>query len=43
VSTKAAIEDPEPDYKYLRREADKVRQDKAVFNRQEMLTNIFKR
>jgi hypothetical protein len=31
VGTKAAIKDPEPDYKYLGREAGKVGQDKAVF------------
>jgi hypothetical protein len=37
------MEDPEPDYKCLRRKAGKVRQDKAVFGRQEVLTNIFKR
>jgi hypothetical protein len=37
------MEDLELDYKYLRREVGEVRQDKAVFGRQEMLTNIFKR
>jgi hypothetical protein len=37
------VKDPKPDYKCLGREAGKVRQDKAVFNRQEVLTNIFKR
>jgi hypothetical protein len=36
------MEDPEPDYKYLGREAGEVGQDRAVFNRQEVLTNIFK-
>jgi hypothetical protein len=43
ISTKAAVKDPEPDYKCLEREAGKIGQNKAVFNRQEMLTNIFKR
>jgi hypothetical protein len=37
------VKDPEPDYKCLRRKAGKVGQDKAVFSRQEVLTNIFKR
>jgi hypothetical protein len=36
------MKDPEPDYKCLGREADKVKQDRAVFSRQEVLTNIFK-
>jgi hypothetical protein len=37
------VKDSKPDYKCLGREASKVKQDKAVFNRQEVLTNIFKR
>jgi hypothetical protein len=37
------VEDLKPDYKCLGREAGKVRQDKAVFGGQEVLTNIFKR
>jgi hypothetical protein len=37
------MKDPEPDYKCLEREASKVKQDKAVFNRQKVLTNIFER
>jgi hypothetical protein len=37
------VEDPEPDYKCLRREADKIRQNRAVFGGQEVLTDIFKR
>jgi hypothetical protein len=37
------VEDLEPDYKCLGKEAGKVRQNKAVFGRQEVLTNIFKR
>jgi hypothetical protein len=36
------VEDPELNYKCLKREAGKVRQDKAVFSRQEVLTNIIK-
>jgi hypothetical protein len=43
VGTKTAMEDPEPDYKCLRREAGKIGQDRAVFNRQKVLTNIFER
>jgi hypothetical protein len=43
TGTKAAVKDLKPDYKYLKRKAGKVRQDKAVFDRQEVLTNIFKR
>jgi hypothetical protein len=43
TGTKATIKDLEPDYKYLKRKAGKVRQNKAVFNRQKVLTNIFKR
>jgi hypothetical protein len=37
------VEDLEPDYKCLKREAGKVKQDKAVFDRQKVLTNIFER
>jgi hypothetical protein len=37
------VEDPEPDYKCLRKKAGGVKQDKAVFSRQEVLINIFKR
>jgi hypothetical protein len=37
------VEDLEPDYKYLEKKAGKVRQDRAVFNGQEVLTDIFKR
>jgi hypothetical protein len=37
------MKDPKPDYKCLRREVSKVRQNKAVFNRQKVLTDIFKR
>jgi hypothetical protein len=37
------VKDPEPDYKCLGKEADKIGQDKAVFDRQEVLTNIFER
>jgi hypothetical protein len=37
------VEDPKLDYKCLGREADGVGQDKAVFGRQEVLTDIFKR
>jgi hypothetical protein len=43
TGTKAAVEDPEPDYKCLKKKADKVGQNRAVFGRQEVLTNIFKR
>jgi hypothetical protein len=43
TGTKAAVKDPEPDYKCLEREANKVRQDRAVFGGQEVLTNIFER
>jgi hypothetical protein len=43
MNTKTTVKDPELNYKCLRREADKVKQNKAIFNRQEMLTNIFKR
>jgi hypothetical protein len=37
------VKDPEPDYKCLGREAGKIRQDKAVFGKQKVLTNIFGR
>jgi hypothetical protein len=37
------VEDLEPDYKCLEKKADKVRQDRAVFSGQKVLTNIFKR
>jgi hypothetical protein len=37
------VKDPEPDYKCLGREAGEVGQDKAVFSRQKVLTDIFKR
>jgi hypothetical protein len=37
------VEDLKPDYKCLEREVGKVGQDRAVFGRQEVLTNIFKR
>jgi hypothetical protein len=37
------VEDPEPDYKCLKKEADKIGQDRVVFGGQEVLTNIFKR
>jgi hypothetical protein len=37
------VKDPEPDYKYLERKADKIRQNKAVFSKQKVLTNIFRR
>jgi hypothetical protein len=43
TGTKAAVEDPEPDYKCLRRKAGKIKQNRAVFSRQKVLTNIFKR
>jgi hypothetical protein len=36
------VKDPELDYKCLGKEAGKVGQDRAVFSRQEVLTNIFK-
>jgi hypothetical protein len=42
AGTKAAIKDPEPDYKCLKRKAGKVGQNRAVFDRQEVLTNIFR-
>jgi hypothetical protein len=37
------VKDPEPDYKYLRKKASKVRQNRAVFGGQKVLTDIFKR
>jgi hypothetical protein len=37
------VEDLKPDYKYLRKKANKIRQNKAVFGRQKVLINIFKR
>jgi hypothetical protein len=37
------VKDPEPNYKCLRKEADKVRQNRAVFSGQKVLTDIFKR
>jgi hypothetical protein len=37
------VEDPEPDHKCLEKEAGEVGQDKAVFNRQEVSTDIFER
>jgi hypothetical protein len=37
------VKDPKPDHKCLGREADKVRQDRAVFGGQEVLTDIFRR
>jgi hypothetical protein len=37
------VEDLEPDYECLEREAGKVGQDRAVFGGQEVLTDIFKR
>jgi hypothetical protein len=41
AGTKAAVKDLELDYEYLKREAGKVGQDRAVFGRQEVLINIF--
>jgi hypothetical protein len=37
------VEDPEPDYKCLGKKAGKVGQDRAVFDGQEVLTDIFER
>jgi hypothetical protein len=37
------VEDPEPDYKCLGREAGGIRQNRAVFSRQEVLKDIFER
>jgi hypothetical protein len=43
VGTNAAVKDPELDYKYLGKEVSKVGQNRAVFSRQEVLTDIFGR
>jgi hypothetical protein len=37
------VKDPEPDHKCPERKAGKVGQDRAVFSRREVLTDIFKR
>jgi hypothetical protein len=37
------VKDLEPDYKCLEREVDEIKQDKAVFSRREVLTDIFER
>jgi hypothetical protein len=37
------MKDLKLDYKCLKREADKVGQDRVVFGRQEVLINIFRR
>jgi hypothetical protein len=37
------VKDLKPDYKCLGRKAGEVEQDKAVFGRREVLTNIFER
>jgi hypothetical protein len=37
------VKDLKPDYKCLEKKADKVEQNKAVFDRQKVLINIFKR
>jgi hypothetical protein len=37
------VKDPKPDYKCLRKEAGKIRQNRAVFGGQEVLTDIFER
>jgi hypothetical protein len=37
------VEDPEPDYECLRKEAGKVEQNRAVFGEREVLTDIFRR
>jgi hypothetical protein len=37
------VKDPEPDYECLEREADEIGQNRAVFGRQKVLMNIFKR
>jgi hypothetical protein len=37
------VKDPEPDHKCLRKEASKIKQDKAVFGRQKVSTDIFER
>jgi hypothetical protein len=36
------VENPKLDYKYLKKEAGKVEQDRVVFGRQKVLTDIFK-
>jgi hypothetical protein len=43
TGTKAAVKDPEPDHKCLGKEAGEVGQDRAVFGRQEVSTDIFGR
>jgi hypothetical protein len=43
VGIKAAVKNLELNYKCLRKEADKVKQDRAVFSRQKVLTDIFRR
>jgi hypothetical protein len=43
VGTNAAVKDLKLNYKCLRRETGKVRQDRAVFSGQEVLINIFER
>jgi hypothetical protein len=37
------VEDPELDYKCLKRKAGKIGQDRAVFGGQEVSTDIFRR
>jgi hypothetical protein len=37
------VEDPELDYECLRREAGEIGQDKAIFGRRKVLTDIFGR
>jgi hypothetical protein len=37
------MKDPEPDYKYLKKKAGKIKQDRAVFSEQKVLTDIFRR
>jgi hypothetical protein len=37
------VEDSEPDYKCPEKKASKVGQDKAVFSKQKVSTDIFKR
>jgi hypothetical protein len=43
IGTKAAVKDPKPDYKCLGRKVGGVGQDKAVFGKQKVLTDIFGR
>jgi hypothetical protein len=43
VGINTAVKDLKPDYKCLRKEADKIKQNRAVFNRQKVLTDIFER